>query len=85
MLDHDTYMIPPYLPSLSMLIHTSMLFLPLFQVVFVVQYFKKRPGISHSPSDAGTADTDEASAQINHCVETSDKFFLTQVNHYYYY
>ncbi|XP_034411197.1 phospholipid phosphatase-related protein type 5a [Cyclopterus lumpus] len=47
-----------------------------FLVVFVVQYFKKRPGVSQSPSDAGTADTDEP--QTNHVMENSDKYIVTQ-------
>uniref|UniRef100_A0A3B5ABP9 Phospholipid phosphatase related 5 n=1 Tax=Stegastes partitus TaxID=144197 RepID=A0A3B5ABP9_9TELE len=55
-----------------------------FLVVFVVQYFKKRPSVPQSPSDAGTADTDEDSPQINHTVETSDKYAVAQVNHIYY-
>lgn len=58
-----------------------LLFLPAFQVIFVVQYFKTRPVISHSPSDAGTANTDEASPQINHTLEASDKYIVTQVKH----
>ncbi|XP_008297531.1 lipid phosphate phosphatase-related protein type 5 [Stegastes partitus] len=49
-----------------------------FLVVFVVQYFKKRPSVPQSPSDAGTADTDEDSPQINHTVETSDKYAVAQ-------
>ncbi|XP_034468672.1 tRNA wybutosine-synthesizing protein 3 homolog isoform X2 [Hippoglossus hippoglossus] len=44
-----------------------------FLVVFVVQYFKKRPLIPHSPSDAGTSNTDEASPQTDHTMETSGK------------
>ncbi|CAB1446458.1 unnamed protein product [Pleuronectes platessa] len=44
-----------------------------FLVVFVVQYFKKRPRIPHSPSDAGTSDTDEASSQTYPTMETSGK------------
>ncbi|XP_031695536.1 phospholipid phosphatase-related protein type 5-like, partial [Anarrhichthys ocellatus] len=47
-----------------------------FLVVFVVQYFRKRPVISQSPSDAGTADTDEP--QTTHAMETSDKYIVTQ-------
>lgn len=58
-----------------------LLFLLSFQVVFVVQYFKKRPAMSRSPSDAGTTNTDEASAQMNHTMETSDKYIVTQVKH----
>ncbi|XP_006808794.2 phospholipid phosphatase-related protein type 5-like [Neolamprologus brichardi] len=42
-------------------------------VVFVVQYFKKRPVIPQSPSDSGTANTDEVSPEVNHNMETSDK------------
>lgn len=53
--------------------------LPSFQVVFVVQYFKKRLVISQSPSDAGTSDTDEAPPHMNHTVEDSDKYIVTQV------
>ncbi|XP_068427269.1 phospholipid phosphatase-related protein type 5-like [Clinocottus analis] len=48
-----------------------------FLVVFVVQCFKKRPVISQSPSDAGTADTDEP--QTNHVMETSDEYLVTQI------
>ncbi|XP_035027478.2 phospholipid phosphatase-related protein type 5 [Hippoglossus stenolepis] len=44
-----------------------------FLVVFVVQYFKNRPLIPHSPSDAGTSNTDEASPQTDHTIETSGK------------
>ncbi|XP_035491260.2 phospholipid phosphatase-related protein type 5-like [Scophthalmus maximus] len=44
-----------------------------FLVAFVVQYFKERPGIPRSPSDAGTANTDEASPRMNHTMETCDK------------
>lgn len=44
-----------------------------FLVVFVVQYFKKRPVIPPSPSDSGTANTDEVSPEVNHNMETSDK------------
>lgn len=60
------------------------LFFLSFQGVFVVQNFKKRAVISQSPSDAGTTNTDEASAQINHTMETSDKYIVTQVKHTYY-
>ncbi|XP_051809939.1 LOW QUALITY PROTEIN: phospholipid phosphatase-related protein type 5-like [Acanthochromis polyacanthus] len=49
-----------------------------FLVVFVVQYFKKRPRLPQSPSDAGTADTDEASPQINHSKDNSDKYAVAQ-------
>nr|XP_033506825.1 phospholipid phosphatase-related protein type 5-like [Epinephelus lanceolatus] len=49
-----------------------------FLVMFVVQYFKKRPVISQSPSDTGTADTDEASPQRNHSMEASDKYIVTK-------
>ncbi|XP_033960991.1 phospholipid phosphatase-related protein type 5a [Pseudochaenichthys georgianus] len=49
-----------------------------FLVVFVVQYFKKRRVVSHSLSDSGTADTDEASAQTNHCMDVSDKYTVPQ-------
>ena len=50
------------------------------QVVFVVHYFKKRPMIPYSPSDVGTSNTDEASAHINHAMETGDKYIFTQVH-----
>ncbi|XP_036939414.1 phospholipid phosphatase-related protein type 5-like [Acanthopagrus latus] len=50
-----------------------------FLVVFVVQYFKKRPMIPHSPSDAGTANTDEASPQTNHTMNISDKYTVAQI------
>ncbi|KAM6989858.1 phospholipid phosphatase-related protein type 5-like [Tautogolabrus adspersus] len=49
-----------------------------FLVVFVVQYFKKRRAMSHSLSDAGTANTDETAPQINHNLTTSDKYIVTQ-------
>ncbi|XP_073346639.1 phospholipid phosphatase-related protein type 5-like isoform X1 [Pagrus major] len=49
-----------------------------FLVVFVVQYFKKRPVIPQSPSDAGTANTDEASPQTNHTMDISDKYTVAQ-------
>ncbi|XP_013859959.1 lipid phosphate phosphatase-related protein type 5 isoform X2 [Austrofundulus limnaeus] len=50
-----------------------------FLVVFVVQYFKKRhASLPVSHSDAGTADTEEAAPQINHSVETRDKYILSQ-------
>ncbi|XP_067331565.1 phospholipid phosphatase-related protein type 5-like [Channa argus] len=49
-----------------------------FLVVFVVQYFRKRPVISPSPSDTGTSDTDEASPQISHTMETCSKYIVTQ-------
>ncbi|KAK5859408.1 hypothetical protein PBY51_020963 [Eleginops maclovinus] len=49
-----------------------------FLVVFVVQYFKKRLVVSHSPSDSGTADTDEASHQTNHCMDVSDKYTVPE-------
>ncbi|KAM3605130.1 uncharacterized protein V6R79_021165 [Siganus canaliculatus] len=42
-----------------------------FLVVFVVQYFKKRPTISQSSSYAGTTNTDEASPQVNHTSENA--------------
>ncbi|XP_069367794.1 phospholipid phosphatase-related protein type 5a [Paralichthys olivaceus] len=45
-----------------------------FLVAFVVQYFKKRPLIPQSPSDAGTSNTDEASPQTDHNMETSGKY-----------
>ncbi|XP_026230846.1 phospholipid phosphatase-related protein type 5-like [Anabas testudineus] len=49
-----------------------------FLVVFVVQYFRKRPVIPQSPSDTGTANTDEASLQMNHTMVTSNKYIVTQ-------
>lgn len=49
-----------------------------FLVVFVVQYFKKRPRLPQSPSDVGTIDTDEVSPQTNHNVENSDKYVVAQ-------
>ncbi|XP_047445728.1 phospholipid phosphatase-related protein type 5-like [Mugil cephalus] len=49
-----------------------------FLVVFVVQYFKKRPVIPQSPSDAGTANTDEVSPQINHTMEATNKYVVSQ-------
>ncbi|XP_045899070.1 phospholipid phosphatase-related protein type 5-like, partial [Micropterus dolomieu] len=49
-----------------------------FLVVFVVQYFRKRPVISHSPSDAGTANTNEASPHMNHNMEASDSYIVSQ-------
>ncbi len=49
----------------------------------MVQYFRKRPVISQSSSDAGTDNTDEASSKINHTVETSDTYMATQVKHSY--
>ncbi|XP_028987528.1 phospholipid phosphatase-related protein type 5-like isoform X2 [Betta splendens] len=45
-----------------------------FLVVFVVQYFRKRPAFPRSPT--GT-DTDEASLEMNHTVETN-KYVITQ-------
>lgn len=63
----------------------SLVFFFCFQVVFVVQYFKKRRAtlpVSHS--DAGTADTEEASPQMNHSVETCDKYVMSQVNDTHY-
>lgn len=50
----------------------------------MVQYFKKRPVISQSPSDAGTANTEEASHQMNHIMEASTKYIITQVKRTYY-
>ncbi|XP_071389650.1 phospholipid phosphatase-related protein type 5-like [Centroberyx affinis] len=44
-----------------------------FLVAFVVQYFKMRPLIGQSPSDVGGANT-----EINHDVETTDKYIITQ-------
>ncbi|XP_062261006.1 phospholipid phosphatase-related protein type 5-like [Platichthys flesus] len=44
-----------------------------FLVVFVVQYFKKRPLIPHSPSDGGTSNTDEPSLPTYPTMETSGK------------
>ncbi|XP_028282958.1 phospholipid phosphatase-related protein type 5-like [Parambassis ranga] len=49
-----------------------------FLVVFVVQCFKKRPGMPLSPSDAGTGNTDEVSAYINRTMETGDKYVVSQ-------
>ncbi|KAM9323065.1 phospholipid phosphatase-related protein type 5-like [Pholidichthys leucotaenia] len=51
-----------------------------FLVVFVVQYFKKRPVIPHSPSDSDTANTDEALPHINHKMETTEKYIISQSN-----
>lgn len=45
--------------------------------MFVVEYFKKRLVISQSPSDEGTADTDQP--QTDHVMETSDMYIPTQV------
>ncbi|KAM7378734.1 hypothetical protein PAMP_004337 [Pampus punctatissimus] len=49
-----------------------------FLVVFVVQYFKKRAELPHSPSDVGTANTDEALSQMNHTMDPSGKYIVTQ-------
>ncbi|XP_041659558.1 phospholipid phosphatase-related protein type 5-like [Cheilinus undulatus] len=49
-----------------------------FLVAFVVQYFKKRRVMSHSVSDAGTANTDEVSPQTNHNMTTGDKYVITR-------
>ncbi|KAF3858921.1 hypothetical protein F7725_012122 [Dissostichus mawsoni] len=46
--------------------------------IAVFLYFKKRRVVSHSLSDSGTADTDEASAQTNHCMDVSDKYTVPQ-------
>ncbi|XP_029309278.1 phospholipid phosphatase-related protein type 5-like [Cottoperca gobio] len=48
-------------------------------VAFVVQYFKKRSEISQSPSDAGTANTDESSPKRNYSMEASDKYIVPEV------
>ena len=41
--------------------------------------------MSQSPSDAGTADSDEAPPQTNHTMETSDKYIVRQVAYIGYY
>ncbi|KAM9845021.1 phospholipid phosphatase-related protein type 5-like [Aulostomus maculatus] len=50
----------------------------IFLVVFVVQNFKKRPTIPLSPSDVGTADSDEASPSRNHTLEATGKYVIPQ-------
>lgn len=49
------------------------------QVIFVVQYFRKRPGVPQSPSDAGTANTEEAAAHVSQSLGAGDKFIVAQV------
>uniref|UniRef100_UPI0037E962B9 phospholipid phosphatase-related protein type 5-like n=1 Tax=Semicossyphus pulcher TaxID=241346 RepID=UPI0037E962B9 len=49
-----------------------------FLVVFVVQYFKKRRVMSHSLSDAGTVNTEEALPHVKHNMQASDKYIVTQ-------
>ncbi|XP_069029376.1 phospholipid phosphatase-related protein type 5-like [Embiotoca jacksoni] len=49
----------------------------IFLVVFVVQYFQKIPAIPQSPSDVGTANTDETSPHINH-TQTGDRYLISQ-------
>ncbi|XP_029687307.1 phospholipid phosphatase-related protein type 5-like isoform X1 [Takifugu rubripes] len=48
-----------------------------FLVVFVVQYFRKYHVLSHSPSDAETADTDEPT-RSKAAMQTSDKHAVAQ-------
>ncbi|XP_075871604.1 phospholipid phosphatase-related protein type 5-like isoform X2 [Nelusetta ayraudi] len=50
----------------------------LFLVIFVVQYFRKRPGVPQSPSDAGTANTEEAAAHVSQSLGAGDKFIVAQ-------
>ena len=39
--------------------------------------------MSQSPSDSGTANTDEVSPQVNHTVGSSDKYTVAQVKQTY--